>query len=235
MKTLFRFRQDMRVEDNTWLCAALQDSDQIVAIFVFDMDILSQFPKPDARLGFVIDAVKNLESQLRHIGISLIVQVGKSQEIITQLTHEHDITALYHNRSYGIGSQSRDQSIQQWCNANHIKYQNYSDYLLVEPQDVDQRKVFTPFYNLWKKVDKAPVQKLSSLPTQTANQHIESIDRPAIQSQLSYLPNTQRPINGHAQRLLQDMSHYDISRNELRHDGTTKLSPYVRFGLISIR
>jgi deoxyribodipyrimidine photo-lyase len=207
----------------------------VVAIFVFDTDILSQFPKLDARVGFLIDAIKNLESQLRQIGIQLIVQVGESHEIITQLIQDHHITAVYHNRSYGIGSQHRDMTIQQRCTQHHIEYENFSDYLLVEPQDVDQRKVFTPFYNLWKKVDKAPVQMLKSLPTQTADQHIKSIDRPTIQSQLSYLPNTQRPIDGHAQRPLQDMADYDVSRNELRHDGTTKLSPYVRFGLISIR
>jgi deoxyribodipyrimidine photo-lyase len=107
--------------------------------------------------------------------------------------------------------------------------------LLVEPQDVDQRKVFTPFYKLWQKVDKAPVQTLESLPQHIHIDDIKPIHRPTIQSQLSYLPNTQRPIDGHFSRILQDMSHYDVSRNELRHDGTTKLAPYVRFGLISIR
>jgi deoxyribodipyrimidine photo-lyase len=186
-------------------------------------------------VGFLIDAIKNLESQLAQLGIELIVQVGKSHEIITQLIQDYHITALYHNRSYGIGSQHRDAAIQQRCAQHNIKYQNYSDYLLIEPQDVDQRKVFTPFYNLWKKVEKAPVQTLESLPQHIHTNSNKPIDRPTIQSQLSYLPNTQRPIDGHAQRLLQDMRNYDISRNELRHDGTTKLAPYVRFGLISIR
>lgn len=120
-------------------------------MFIFDTDILDSFPKPDRRLLFLIEAVKNLDSQLREQGSGLIVRVGKSTEIIPELMKEYSCKALYHNRSYGTGSQTRDKTLQKSCEEHGRIYKNFSDYLLVEPGDVEQRKVFTPFFGLWKK------------------------------------------------------------------------------------
>jgi deoxyribodipyrimidine photo-lyase len=63
--TLLRFRQDLRLQDNTALLYALNHSTQIVPVFIFDTDVLQQFPEHDARLGFVIEAVQDLERQLQ--------------------------------------------------------------------------------------------------------------------------------------------------------------------------
>jgi deoxyribodipyrimidine photolyase len=56
--------------------------------------------------------------------------------------------ALCQNRSYGEASMQRDAVLKKLCNTNRKIYKDFSDYLLVEPHDVAQRKVFTPFYKL---------------------------------------------------------------------------------------
>ena len=47
---IFWFRRDLRLEDNTALQAALNSGNQVLPIFIFDQDILSDLPKQDARL-----------------------------------------------------------------------------------------------------------------------------------------------------------------------------------------
>lgn len=67
MTTFFRFRQDLRLSDNTGLIQAIQDSEHIVPVFIFDTDILAQFPEYDDRLAFLIEAVQDLEKQLHEL------------------------------------------------------------------------------------------------------------------------------------------------------------------------
>lgn len=242
--TLFRFRQDLRLSDNTGLIQAMKDSQHIVPVFIFDTDILSQFPEHDDRFAFLIEVVQDLEKQLNALWYNLIVHIGKSTELILRLIEEYHCNGIYHNKSYGLGSISRDKQIEKWCNSNTIIYKNFSDYLLIEPGEIEQRKVFTPFYKLWQKVEKKLVD-ITSLPSarchppyqegQSTWNWITSNNRDQIISHLSPRKNTYRPIDGWEKRLELDLSNYDTTRNHLPDDGTTKLSPYIRFGLVSIR
>jgi deoxyribodipyrimidine photo-lyase len=43
-RSLFIFRQDFRVHDNTGLIKAASESAEIIPIFIFDESILSKFP-----------------------------------------------------------------------------------------------------------------------------------------------------------------------------------------------
>lgn len=248
MTALFRFRQDLRLFDNCWLLAAYADSKKIIPVFIFDTDILAQFPEKDARLGFLIEAVQDLEKQFHKLWYNLIVKVGKSIEIIPELIKEHNCNTLYHNKSYGLGSISRDQQIERHCKDNGILYKNFSDYLLIEPEAIEQRKVFTPFYKLWQKkiltLNPSPSERdfRSSLPLSEPKGEVggwgysmNSNNRDQIISHLSPWKNRYRPINGWKKRLELDLSNYDLTRNHLPDDGTTKLSPYIRFWLVSIR
>ena len=51
--TLFWFRRDLRLEDNTALHYALKSSNNVLPIFIFDDDILDSLPKDDARVSFI--------------------------------------------------------------------------------------------------------------------------------------------------------------------------------------
>lgn len=107
---------------------------------------------------------------------------------------------------------------------------------MVEPEECEQRKVFTPYSMLWKKFIIA---------------HPERIEIHAFDGTLAkwYIPNDRREIGdtitvphhplwtmqfGH-ERLERDFSHYVDLRNLPAIDGSTRLSPYIRFGIFSVR
>ncbi len=49
-RSLFVFRQDLRLTDNSGLLEALKYSKEIIPVFIFDETILSHFPENDSRV-----------------------------------------------------------------------------------------------------------------------------------------------------------------------------------------
>jgi deoxyribodipyrimidine photolyase len=64
---------------------------------------------------------------------------------------KYDITEVHANKSYSKHGTKRDKNIKEILNQKKCDFFLHNDYLLVEPESVDQRKVFTPFYKLWQK------------------------------------------------------------------------------------
>lgn len=77
---------------------------------------------------------------------------GNSVELIQSLATSLKVDTIARNRSYGDNSLTRDHAITARAATNNIQTKSYSDYLLVEPEEVIPMKVFTPFKNRWLKV-----------------------------------------------------------------------------------
>lgn len=238
---LFVFRQDLRIHDNTGLYHAVQSCKEVVCLFVLDDAILTQSPAKDKRLGFLIDALKQLDSQLQSIGSRLYVTKGSPETIIPEWIKKHDCDALFYNKSYGPRSQTRDPELHTRCAKNTITNHSYDDFLMLAPDVVEQRKVFTPFYNLRKK--HVAMQYLELVQGIHKPHTVQKINSPAINrnnetvyAMVDAGDNIYRPVNWAQERIHTfSLRDYEQTRNHLDIDGTTRLSPYMRFGLVSIR
>lgn len=234
--SIFRFRQDLRIHDNHGLSEALSQSKNILPLFIFDTDILAHFPKWDTRLGFLIDAVKELDRQLKAVWSQLYIYHGKPSEIIPQLIKQHDIQAVFANKSYGFGAVSRDKQLQQRCYDNQISFRLIKDFLLVEPSELPERKVFTPFSKLrYAYLEKNPPE-IKASPKHIPTVHIS--DYHGFQYVVNNIDagESSWKVDGYKTKLSEfDFAQYDNTRNAPGINGTSKLSPYIRFGLISIR
>ena len=90
-RSIVRFRQDLRVQDNTALIQACAQSHEIIPIFIFDPIILARGPIQDLRVGFIVDALHQLDSELRSFGSQLYVIYGDSIEVISDLVSRFDV------------------------------------------------------------------------------------------------------------------------------------------------
>lgn len=54
------FRRDLRWDDHTALWHALQSNFPVLPIFIFDPEILSQFPENDSRVHFIYNKLQEL-------------------------------------------------------------------------------------------------------------------------------------------------------------------------------
>jgi deoxyribodipyrimidine photo-lyase len=232
-RIIFWFRRDLRVKDNTGLYHAVRDSTEVIPIFIFDENILENLPDRNLRLGFITEAIKQLKTNLEDLGSYLLVLKGKPSELIPKVADKIRVDAVYVNKAYSVYGTKRDNELKRILKDDNIELKQFEDTLLVEPERIPQRKVFTPFYKLWAKTEKRP-----------QSSEIRRINSPRLDKQpfdkvikeLSFLVSRKWPINFAAERLSKfAFSNYMNTRNYPYIDGTSRLSPYIRFGIVSIR
>ena len=115
-------------------------------------------------------------------------------------------------------------------------FYSFQDFLLVEPQECEQRKVFTPYSMLWKKFLLAHPERLIIQEFQgNITKWFVPEDRKEVSEFITvpYHPYWSIPFG--LTRMDRDFSSYDDTRNIPSIDGSTRLSPYIRFGVFSIR
>ncbi|MBT8188936.1 MAG: deoxyribodipyrimidine photo-lyase, partial [Bacteroidia bacterium] len=80
--TLYWFRRDLRLEDNTGLFHALKSGKNTQPVFIFDKKILDKLSdEKDARVNFIHNTIKHLDSDLKKHGSSLWVFYGSPEEV----------------------------------------------------------------------------------------------------------------------------------------------------------
>lgn len=208
----------------------------MIPLFIRDTDIFDSFPKDDKRRWFQREALSILEEDIQKLWWRLYVATWKASNLIQKYTEKYNIEAVFVNKSYWYWSMTRDAYIKKRCRINFIKYHEYTDYLILNPEDVPVRKVFTPFFK--KRLPIVQQKKLDLLHIDII--HTPTLTLPSLQENYTdstYTKHDTRSINGIRDNLhdtiLQD---YTTSRN-LPADttGTTKLSPYLAFGIVSPR
>ena len=135
MKSLFVFRRDLRLEDNTALIQALSDSDEVIPCFILDPRQLesNEYRSLNA-IQFMFESLRELNSELLKNDSLLYLFKGKSEQVISQLLAHVD--AVYLNRDYTPFSINRDNSIQNLCLESGKKFVLCDDLLLHRPEDV---------------------------------------------------------------------------------------------------
>lgn len=107
---------------------------------------------------------------------------------------------------------------------------------MVEPHECEQRKVFTPFSMLWKKFLIAHPERLEIHEFDgTQSKWFVPEDRREIGEVITVSHHKYWTLALGQERMGRDFSHYDDLRNLPAVDGSTRLSPYIRFGIFSVR
>ncbi len=98
------FRQDLRLHDNEALRDALEVSEQVIPVYVFDERVFKGktrygFPKTNKfRANFIIESIKDLKKSLQNKGSDLIIRVGKPEDEIYKIAKEIRTNWVFCNR-----------------------------------------------------------------------------------------------------------------------------------------
>ena len=84
--TIFWFRRDLRLLDNTGLNLALLKSKDVQPIFIFDKDIIDELPNDDPRVNFLYDELQKINKKLVSYNSSLKVYHGNPLDVFKQLS-----------------------------------------------------------------------------------------------------------------------------------------------------
>lgn len=230
--SVFWFRRDLRLEDNTALNAALSGNANVLPIFIFDEDILDELPSDDPRVNFIYNNLKSIDQTLKYHDASMYCIKGKPLDIWKKLIQSYSIENVFINKDYEPYALKRDQEIQQLLSENEIKLHSFKDQCIHEEFEVLKKDgtpytVFTPYKNKWLEIY---TPKKPELAISYQNFLKETKTFPSMEELGFTLSSIQvRDYN------LNDLTGYKNTRDFPDLDSTSYLSPHLRFGTVSIR
>lgn len=237
--SIFWFRRDLRLQDNTALTKALAAGKPVLPVFIFDTNILAGLPRDDARVTFIFDKLQALNRQLAdQFASGIACYHGTPVAIFEQLLRSYRIDTVYANRDYEPYARQRDESVHRLLQAHGVKFLAFKDQVLFETDEIVRQDgqpyvVYTPYQKRWK----ARWQEIAGNIAQT---------RPQWQNLARNLPQPQLTLEQIGfQRATLTVADFRIDADFLKTYGenrdyparehTSRLGPHLRFGTISIR
>jgi deoxyribodipyrimidine photo-lyase len=234
--SVFWFRRDLRLEDNVGLMNALKGGLPVLPLFIFDDEILDSLSRNDARVSFLHSCLEKVNLQLKLKGSSLLVKKGSVKEVWKELIEKYDIKNVFFNKDYEPYAIARDKELSEMLNSKSIATYKFKDQVVFEENDILKADgkpytVYTPYKNKWLKLfEITPVKPEADEEKGFDNLYKFDSAFPSLasigfsKSDIKVLPYN-----------LDNLSEYEINRDYPATNGTSFLSPHLRFGVISIR
>ena len=246
-KAVVWIREDFRIEDNEALAIATQNHEFVSALYIYNPKNFDK--KREAQKWWISKALENFNLDLKKLNITLEVQLGDELEVLSNLKKKDDVT-VYWSKVYepdviNKGKKIRDQFIK-----NEIQYKYFKGNILVEFQEMTKDdgtpyKVFTPF---WKKTEQLYISKVPSKSIKVKskikkiNIFKKSIPIKEILPKKDWHKKFEKywiPSEQEAKKYLQELINnriegYGEARDIPGVNGTSKLSPFLKFGQIHV-
>ncbi len=255
MSSIMWFRDDLRLADNPALMAATNDGG-VVAVYILDEESEGLRPLGGAARWWLHQALTGLRADLEDRDIQLVLRRGAAATVMSTLMKELEPESIYWNRRYWEPERAVDAAVKENSRAAGVHAESFQASLLHEPWKVTtgqggQYRVFTPFWNQLKKLDfrhplEAPPARDNSSdpPPEEDIPTVESDDLagwklvPPGSAWSEKLAAHWSPGEAAAWQLLEEFTEEAMADYEEGHDfpgiaGTSRLSPYLRWGHIS--
>ena len=252
--TLVWLRDDLRLDDNPALAEAAGDGSPLTVVYVLDEESPGVRPFGGAVKWWLHHSLESLAADLKAAGSRLLLRRGPADRVIRALAEETGAARLLWNRRYGGPERAVDAGLKEWAAGQEIEASSFQASLMFEPWTVrtgsgGPYKVFTPF---WKACLDAPEPRHPLDPPQRLPKPAKNADGGLPKSEelqsWGLLPRhpdwsaglaaewTPGEAGAHAR--LEDfldgpVSDYGTGRNVPGEEGTSRLSPHLRFGEIS--
>ncbi len=247
MRALHWFRNDLRLEDNTALARAA-GADALVPVFVLDDAILASPRTGAPRVRFLLDGLARLDEALARRGSKLVLRRGDPAAEIPQLAAEAHAGLVTWNRSDTPLGRRRDARVRAALERAGRRVADCRDHVIFESTEVRSAAggpyaVYTPYRNAWHRRLASEPQRpagVSRLPPPVADLPSDGLpDAKALGfggDDTELPPAGEEAARGRLARFLSGpVRAYARDRDVPAVDGTSRLSPYLRFGAISVR
>ena len=120
------FKRDLRLYDHTPLSFGCSNG-PIIPLYIFEPEL---WKNPDLSLRhyeFLIECIKDLDDQLRKIGLNLVVKVGDAVEVFNNLKIKYSLSVINsHQETWNYWTYNRDKKVKKWANNNKVLFREFS-------------------------------------------------------------------------------------------------------------
>ncbi|HEV7456896.1 MAG TPA: deoxyribodipyrimidine photo-lyase [Roseococcus sp.] len=245
---LIWFRQDLRLDDNPAL-HAVQDR-PVLACYILDDDAAGAWAHGGAQRWWLHQSLAALRDALAARGATLHLAVGKAEALLPRLAAAIGATEVHAGRLYEPWARRRDEALANGLQAEGRRLVLHTSGLLHEPHRVrtGQGKpysVYTPFSRAIFALGEPPPPlpapgKLHPVADAPEGLALDALGLLPERDWWREFPRHWTPGEEGARSRLQRfatraLAGYDGARNTPGVEGTSGLSPHLRFGEISPR
>lgn len=243
--SLIWLRNDLRMQDNPALDAALLAGGSVTAVYIHEETGISRCPGGAAR-WWLERSLEKFAAQLAQKNIELIIETGDPAIIIEHIVTTEHVKAVFWNRRYAHTERECDADIKHNLKGKGIHVASFRGNLLIEPWEVmtgngDPYQVYTPYAKALRRQGVLQPRAISAQMAASRNcvqhQPVMTYKQPHWAHTIAQHWQTGEEVG--YQRLtvfLKDLVRsYAADRDCPSLDGTSKLSPYMRFGQMSVR
>lgn len=252
MRQLIWFRNDLRINDNTALHAALQAGPTVAVFIITPRQWLAHDDAP-CKVDFLLRNLAELEKNLATLNVPLLIrnveQWQDTPELLAQLCTDLNISAVHSNNEYGVNESQRDIAAGTHLVDQGILFHSHFDQLLFKPGSVLTQsgtyfKVFSQFKKVCYQRLHDYVPECVATPQAQAALDIISDAIPSSVEGFAAIDTQQQALWPAGEQAAQQrlstfaaaaMAGYLDQRDFPAKPGTSQLSAYLVAGVISIR
>lgn len=250
-KSIYWFRKNLRLRDNPSLFNAIKDNDEIIFIYIIDLQTynpngLDIHEIGDFRKKFIMESVLDLEKNLKSKKIHLHVFEGDKFKILEEIRSSHGIDTIYCSNEVGWYEEEDEKKL---IDKNFELIMSEDPHLIEEselPFNLDNLPlIFTPFR---KKVEKNStirneVRELPTIKKAIVNTELKFLSKIEVNDIINH-SNTAYPFEGGEKNALERLKSYlweshNIAKYKETRNGligteySSKFSAYLSTGSLS--
>ena len=244
------FRDDLRLSDHPALAAAANIGAPVIGLYVLDEASRDVRPLGGAARWWLAQSLRRLQASLKAAGGDLVLRRGAAAKIVPDVARTAKASAVVWNEIAQVPHLAIARTVEAEFAKTGIDSQSFAGDLLASPRDIRTKegrglRVFTPFWRRLQALGEVPAplaapKRLTTI-AGIASEKLEDWElEPRHPDWAGGLRATWTPGEAAAQQRLKSfladgLEGYAGDRDRPDRDGTSALSPHLRFGEISPR
>ncbi len=244
-------RNDLRHHDNPAIFEAVSRGQPVILLYIFDTDLNAPSSPGGAARVWLEQALECFGTQAMRRGFGWVIREGAPVDVLRAVLRETGGTHLFWNRRYEPDGVIKDDEIKEIFELEGTPVNTFRGNLLMEPWQLFNKKgdpfqVFTPYWQAFQEARPDTCEAPEAFPAMPYTKALSSLspqELPLCPKHLNWPKKVttvwkvgeSRALEALERFCLEGLSHYGMKRDFPAAEVTSKLSPYLHFGEISIR
>ncbi len=239
-------KDDFRISNNQALKALIEDDNkEKLAIYIYEEET---YNLRESQKWWLAKSLEIFQKKLENFNISLDVIHENTTKTFKKLISGNSLNRIYWNKSCHVNDNITEEGIKKLLKENNVFYKEFEANLLnpVEKIKKDDGTPFKVFTHYWKKAEQNYLRNNHKFDDKKYKNYDHDLKKnkniQAIYPKKNWYKKFEKywePSEENAEKILNNfinksIENYAINRDIPSIEGTSKLSPYLKFGQISV-
>ncbi len=239
-------KDDFRISNNQAITALIEDDNkEKIALYIYEEEA---YRLCESQKWWLAKSLEIFQKKLENFNISLDVIHENTTKTFKKLISGNSLNRIYWNKSCHVNDNITEEGIKKLLKENNVFYKEFEANLLnpVEKIKKDDGTPFKVFTHYWKKAEQNYLRNNHKFDDKKYKNYDHVLKKnkniQAIYPKKNWYKKFEKywePSEENAEKILNNfinksIENYAINRDIPSIEGTSKLSPYLKFGQISV-